>query len=311
MQQLGFAACLTKPVRQPELFGCLSAVLADTAVVQPAQTIVTRQFCRELRRGVVRILLAEDNITNQQVAVGILRKLGLKADAVANGAEAVKALQDLPYDLVLMDVQMPVMDGIEATLLIREPQSAVANHQIPIIAMTASAMQGDRERFLEAGMNDYVSKPVSPQSLAEVLDKWLPKETAATAVQPPGVTEKPASASVENPQPPVFDKAGMLGRLMDDEDLARSVAEGFLTDIPRQIDTLRGFLAVGDATGAERQAHTIKGASANVGGEALRAVATEMENAARAGDLNAVRARLAGLETEFSRLEQAMCSFRV
>jgi HPt (histidine-containing phosphotransfer) domain-containing protein len=125
------------------------------------------------------------------------------------------------------------------------------------------------------------------------------------------VTEKPASASVENPQPPVFDKAGMLGRLMDDEDLARSVAEGFLTDIPRQIDTLRGFLAVGDATGAERQAHTIKGASANVGGEALRAVATEMENAARAGDLNAVRARLAGLETEFSRLEQAMCSFRV
>jgi PAS domain S-box-containing protein len=311
MQQLGFAACLTKPVRQSELFGCLSSVLADTVVAQPTQPIVTRQVGRELRRGVVRILLAEDNITNQQVAVGILRKLGLKPDAVANGAEAVKALQNLPYDLVLMDVQMPVMDGIEATRLIRKPQSAVANHRIPIIAMTASAMQGDRERFLEAGMNDYVSKPVSPQSLAEVLDKWLPKDTAATAGQTSGVTETPVSVSVEYPQPPVFDKAGMLGRLMDDEDLARSVAEGFLTDIPRQIDTLRGFLAVGDAPGAERQAHTIKGASANVGGEALRAVATEMENAARAGDLNAVRARLAGLVTEFDRLEQAMCSFRV
>jgi CheY-like chemotaxis protein len=130
---------------------------------------------------VVRILLAEDNITNQQVAVGILKKLGLRADAVANGAEAVKALEALPYDLVLMDVQMPEMNGLEATRHIRNPQSAVRNHQIPIIAMTAGAMQGDREKCLEAGMNDYVSKPISPQALAEALDKWLPREAAADA----------------------------------------------------------------------------------------------------------------------------------
>ena len=123
-----------------------------------------------------RILLAEDNITNQQVALGILKKLGLRADAVANGAEALKALETIPYDLVLMDVQMPVMDGLEAPgrSAIRNPQSAIT--QIPIIAMTAHAMQGDRERCLEAGMNDYVSKPVSPQALAEVLARWLPKK---------------------------------------------------------------------------------------------------------------------------------------
>jgi len=176
MQEIGFAAYLIKPVRHSEILDCLSAVLAGTDAAQHAQPIVTRHTIREMRRGGVRILLAEDNITNQQVAVGIMKKLGLRTDAVANGAEAVTALETLPYDLVLMDVLMPVMDGLEATRAIRNPQSAVRNHQIPIIAMTAGAMQGDREKCIEAGMNDYVSKPIYPQALAEALDKWLPKE---------------------------------------------------------------------------------------------------------------------------------------
>ena len=113
------------------------------------------------------------------MALGILKKLGLRADAVANGAEAVKALETIPYDLVLMDVQMPEMDGLEATRQIRDPQSAVLNHGIPIIAMTAHAMQGDRERCLEAGMNDYVSKPVDPRALAEAIDKYLSQKPCA------------------------------------------------------------------------------------------------------------------------------------
>ena len=142
--------------------------------------IVTRHAIRELRRGAARILLAEDNITNQQVAVGLLKRLGLRADAVADGAEAVKALESLPYDLVLMDVQMPVLDGLEATRQIRNPHSAVLNHEVPIIAMTANAMQSDRNECLDAGMNDYVSKPVSRRALAEALDRWLPKEAAGT-----------------------------------------------------------------------------------------------------------------------------------
>jgi CheY-like chemotaxis protein/HPt (histidine-containing phosphotransfer) domain-containing protein len=232
-----------------------------------------------------RILLAEDNITNQQVALGILKKLGLRADAVANGAEAVKALESIPYDLVLMDVQMPVMDGIEATRQIRSPQSAVPNRGIPIIAMTAHAMQRDREHCLEAGMNGYVSKPVSPQALAEVLARWLPKKS-----------------------PVVFDRAAMLGRLMNDEALAQVVTESFLDDMPRQIAALRGYLDAWDARGAQRQAHTIRGASANVSGEALRALAFEMEQAGQAGDLISVAAHMDELEREFARLKQAMAS---
>jgi len=305
MQEIGFAAYLTKPVRQTELLGCLSAVMAGTVVGSLTQPLVTRHRVREIRRGVVRILLAEDNITNQLVAVGILKKLGLRADAVANGLEAVKALETVPYDLVLMDVQMPELNGIEATLRIRDPNSAVRNHQIPIIAMTANAMQGDREKCLEAGMNDYVSKPISPPALAEVLDKWLPQETAAATQQPVVQSEQVAAASAA----PIFDQAGMLARMMDDEELARTVAGGFLEDLPKQITILKDFLKAGDVPGSERQAHSIKGASANVGGEALRAVALEMEQAAKAGDLQSVAARLPELDNRLALLSEAMNEF--
>ena len=278
---------------------------------QPAgagpQPITTRLAAREtlnLFAGrKARILLAEDNITNQQVAVGILKKFGLRADAVANGAEALQALETIPYDLVLMDVQMPVMDGLEATRQIRDPQSAVRHHAIPIIAMTAHAMQGDRERCLEAGMNDYLSKPVSPQALAEVLARWLPKKNEEVKMLPAGVTSPPVPPAV---LPVVFDRAGMLERFSNDEDLARVVTESFLNDIPRQIQALRAYVDAWEAPGAERQAHTIKGASAAVGGEALSALAFEMEKSGKAGDLGSVAARMDDLEREFVRLKEAM-----
>ena len=309
MQEAGFAAYLVKPTRQSDLFDCLSAVLAGAAVAQPARPIVTRHAIRELRRGAVRILLAEDNITNQHVALGILKKLGLRADAVADGAEAIKSLESLPYDLVLMDVQMPEMDGLEATRHIRDPRSAVLQHGIPIIAMTAHALQGDREECLAAGMDDYVTKPVSPQSLAEALDRWLPREDTARPAHAPTGPEAAAPAAAGDHEAPVFDRAGMLARLMGDEDLARTVVNGFLEDVPRQIEALRSYLGAGDVAGAFRQAHTMKGASANVGGEALRAAALEMEKAGRAGDLEAVAARLPDIESQFARLKEAMHDF--
>jgi CheY-like chemotaxis protein len=185
MEQIGFAAYLVKPTRQSELFGCLSAVLAAPTAAQPARPIITapspRQMLNRFASRKARILLAEDNITNQHVAVAILRNMGLKADVVANGAEAVSALNTLPYDLVLMDVQMPELDGLEATLQIRSPRSRVLNPRVPIIAMTAGAMQGDREKCLAAGMDDYVTKPVAAHILAEVLERWLPKSPVAVA----------------------------------------------------------------------------------------------------------------------------------
>jgi PAS domain S-box-containing protein len=305
MEAIGFAAYLVKPTRQSDLFDSLSTVLARAAMEPARQRIVTRHAIREMRRGAVRILLAEDNLTNQQVALGILRKLGLHADTAADGAEAIAALEARRYDLVLMDVQMPEMDGLEATRRIRDPRSAVVNHEIPIIAMTAHAMQGDRELCLEAGMDDYVTKPISPQTLADALDRWLPREES---LQPAPIGAEPATVAqaVAAAPLPSFDRAGLMERLMGDDELASIVIDGFLEDAPKLILALGACLRAGDAPGAMRQAHTIKGASATVGGEALRAVAGEIERDATAGDLASAGDRLEDLESAFDRLREAM-----
>ena len=307
MEEMGFAAYLTKPVRKSDLFDCLSVLLADSRTETQTKSLITRHSLREMHRGAARILLAEDNPVNQEVAVGILARQGWRVDAVANGKETVRALEEIPYDLVLMDVQMPEMDGLEAAQAIRNDASKVLNRDIPIIAMTAHSMQGDRERCLEAGMNDYVSKPVSAQELVDMVMRWLP----ATRRKVPGRADvierlqQPALAAVST-ETPVFDRADMMTRLMNDELLARDVVATFLDDIPRQIGRLRTLLDTGDAKGAGYQAHAIKGAAANIGGEALRAVAFEMEASCRAGGLAAARARLEELETQFDLLREAM-----
>jgi CheY-like chemotaxis protein len=190
-RQIGFSAYVTKPIQHRELKAVLSLALARQDEIEPEPTI-SRHSSREKMNLFIdrkaRILLAEDDVTNRLVVLGILKKMGLCADAVFNGAEALIALQSKSYDLVLMDVNMPVMNGFEATKRIRNYEKMMMEDNkmvnylpsfssiIPIIAMTANAMQGDRELCLEAGMNDYITKPISPQALVEVLEKWLPKD---------------------------------------------------------------------------------------------------------------------------------------
>ena len=301
---IGFSAYLTKPVRQSDLFDCLGAVLAGKPepVPKASRPLITRHAIREMRRLNGKILLAEDDPTNQRVARGILGRLGLHVDLVENGAEAIQALSHWDYDLVLMDIQMPDMDGLETTQRIRDSETGVRNTAIPIIAMTAHAMEGDRERCIRAGMSDYLSKPVTLDALQAALEKWLPHHPAPQSDPPPARTDDPAAET----EPPPFDEAVMVRRLMGDRTLVAEVIRVFLDHIPRRIGELEGCLSAGDAESALRQAHTIKGSSANVGAEALRAVAEAMEKAVRDGDLAGAEARIPELKARFEQLKEKM-----
>lgn len=175
VRKLGFSAYLTKPVRNNDLHDCIAQVMGLVCASKQDQQhkLITRHTIRESRRAHCKILIAEDNVVNQQVAKGILKKLGYNADIVNNGHEAIAALTHQHYDIVLMDCHMPELDGYQATAEIRNLDSSVLNHQIPIIALTAAAMEGDKERCLQAGMNDYVSKPITPSAIQATLEKWL------------------------------------------------------------------------------------------------------------------------------------------
>jgi len=262
LEKNGFSACLTKPVKQSRLYDCLVTVLGFTETtkdkIKPVLTPTKKKDGTN-----IRILLAEDNIINQKVALKVLEKLGYHADAVANGEEAVKTLETIPYDLVFMDCQMPVMDGYEATKAIRNRHSVIRNHDIAIIAMTANAMKGDREKCLAVGMNDYVSKPISPQELSDVLEKWL-----SPAEKKEEESNRKAE-TMDNDTEKVFDRAALLNRLMDDEDLLVDILKEFITNTPELIAKLKESVEAGDTEDARRFAHTLKGSASNVSANIL------------------------------------------
>ncbi|MBD3347310.1 MAG: response regulator [Chitinivibrionales bacterium] len=300
----GFAASLTKPVRRSELFNTLRTILADKSSATEG-SMVTCHSLKENSWNTNRILLVEDNFTNQQVAMAMLKKLGIPAEAVTNGIQAVEALKSKHYDLVLMDVQMPEMDGHTATREIRNLKFEIPNYDLPIIAMTAHAMQGDREECLAAGMNDYIAKPIEPNALEKVLEKWLERgwETKEKG------DEKSKTGNDnrrDHNKPPFWDKEIMLKRLAGDKDLARTIIAGFLDDIPKQIRNLRLAVDKGDIKDAERLAHGIKGAASNISAESLQKAAWGLEKAGNEKNIEALQSGFPVLENEFARLKPVL-----
>jgi CheY-like chemotaxis protein len=248
-----------------------------------------------------RILVVEDNPVNRTVALMQLQKLGYRASAAVNGAEAIQALEQGSYDLVLMDCQMPVMDGFEATRRIR----ASGHPGIPVIALTANAMQSDRERCLAAGMNDYMAKPMELRQLADILDKWLSvalPSCIATADSSPPESDKTEVVSRTS----VFNIDALLGRLMGDRQLAAILLGGFLADAPSQLSKLRARLDEADAPGIRLQAHTLKGAAATVAAEDLCAIATALERAATGVELDRCGALLPCAVEELERFRRTL-----
>jgi len=301
-QKAGFSAYLCKPVLHGELRCCLNLIMAKNA----KSVLVTRHTVREAARSRlpdfsgrdIRILLAEDNITNQQVALGILQNLGLGADTVVNGVEALDALRRTPYDLVLMDVQMPRMDGLECTRAIRDASSTVLNRDIPVIAMTAHAQAEKRRQCLEAGMNDFVPKPISVKELAAALERWL----SASAERPVHSETDESARQDRGPELAVWDRQSLLDRILNDEFLEKTIVSGFREDAATRLELVRIKLDQADFEEVVMQAHSLKGAAANLGAEKLRKAAADLESAARQSDAPGCQARLRVMEESLAEL---------
>jgi len=279
MAQGNFAASLTKPVKAAQLYEVLLSVLGLTAAPQLVQPPRTAYDATMAERLPLRILLAEDNVVNQKVATKTLAKLGYRADVAANGLEVLAALARQPYDAVLMDVQMPELDGLGASRRIR--------HEVPparqprIIAMTANAMQSDRELCLAAGMDDYISKPVRIEELVAALERGPGHErTPATAARTTGAVDL---AVLEGIQASLGDGSPTI---------VVEIIDLFLNDLPIQIETLRQSIAQGDTPVIQRVAHTIKASAATIGAHALATQCEELESLTHMGDLHEASARI-------------------
>jgi CheY-like chemotaxis protein/HPt (histidine-containing phosphotransfer) domain-containing protein len=311
LRAAGFAAVLLKPVGRSLLLDTLMDVLLGDAVGETTPEVVEEQAAIAERRR-LRILLAEDNAVNRTVAVKALERFGHEVVAVVDGAGAVAAWGDGAFDAILMDCQMPVLDGYEATARIREGEQAAGRGRTPIIALTANAMAGDRERCLIAGMDDHLPKPLQRKALAKMLDQWVAEESPAGSVVKfvPSPTDAGEGEANDSPSGRADRAVPLdLGRLAeiagDDEGFARELVTLFLEDAAIHLNTLTAAIERGEAEVVGEIAHTLKGSASNVGAEPIRGLAYEMEQHGRNRELSGVESVLAAMRRELERLREA------
>ena len=286
---LGFSGFFHKPVIDSDLYDALALILnssdedADSIVTHDGVVAMRNASCSDTESQLAHcenkhVLLVEDNEINQMVAIGILEDLGLSADIANNGLEALQILKqtpkDKPYALILMDCQMPQMDGYEATKRIRNGDAGIHTKNMTIVAMTANAMQGDKEKCIDAGMNDYLTKPIEEQLLAACLVKWLcPRLDKNTS----------DSADSLNAQqtPQVWDKADLLSRMRNKSDRVTRIVQLSIKNLPAYVDQLGDHIRNEDIACIINSAHTIKGAMANISGKEMESLSAEMETLAK------------------------------
>jgi signal transduction histidine kinase/DNA-binding response OmpR family regulator len=300
LRRAGVEANLTKPVRRSTLFNALAGVLSGTRQTAPA--LAAADAASGPAKFAGRILLVEDNPVNQAVAQAMLQTLGIGADLAVNGREAVEAVGRDAYDLVLMDCQMPEMDGYMATQRIRELEARGAvrspsRRRLPIVALTAHAAAGDRRRCLDAGMDDYLNKPFSLDQLQAALSRWL---------QPGSIAEQapPAAAASSVKAEDVLDPSTLetLRKLRRDgqPDLIAQLFRIYLADSPRLAEVVRTAAAKSDAVAFTKAAHTLKSSSANIGARRFSAICSQLQDLGRAGDCARAMALLPAFEAEYA-----------
>ena len=289
LHELGFSAYLTKPVKQSHLYDCLAKVNGQTITEgREKAPLITRHSLREARKASLKILVAEDNPVNQLVASKILEKLGYRADMVANGAEAIEAMTRIPYSLVFMDCQMPIKDGYETASEIRAGRFSILNPDVVIIAMTANALKGDREKCIQAGMDDYISKPVTPKSVAEALERWSEK------LMPDEGPVQPSSG--------VFNREKLEEDFEGDTDTIREILRMFLDTARGNMEELSRAIRSREHLQVKILAHTLKGSALNVGAEKFSEAAARLEKLAGGEDLANAEVLYRVMDSEFDRL---------
>ena len=296
-KQSGFSGYLTKPIRKGQLQYCLETVmgLPGSDTLTAPQPLVTSHFLNDLhRQQAIRILVVDDHQVNQQLGVLMVERLGCRADVAGNGHEALEAYSRIPYDLILMDCQMPELDGYEATKKIREAENVkhevkeegspdalhfTAEH-VPIIAVTANAMQGDREKCLQAGMDDYLSKPIRPEELSHVLAKWLPKsESLSSPIAENSQAFISSSPSNSNSSDVINHETLAELESLGGREFLQTISQKFLKDALECVTFIEEALENQDLTKVKEAAHGLKGISRNMGADALAQVALDIENA--------------------------------
>ncbi len=281
----GIAAYLPKPIQKQMLHNCLTLLRTGgkTLTNETHPKIITRHTISEAQRRELKILLVEDNATNQLVAKTILEKLSFRVDLAENGQLAVKAMASRPYDIILMDCEMPVMDGYEATRLIRQKEddggaASPPGRRVPIIAMTAHAMKGAQEKCLQAGMDDYLAKPIEAQELINIIEKWL-----NIFIESQKQTNNKTDSS-ETEKVPVYDRAKFLNKMKGMEAALPKIIEAFRRSAPDNLQKLKNAIEAGDGSLVRMYAHAIKGAAGQICAMASQEVAHQLETAALAED---------------------------
>jgi CheY-like chemotaxis protein len=314
-----FAAFLHKPLKPSQLYNVLISLFAEQeharSVLTPTEA-TGGPFDGELgQRLPLRILLAEDNTVNQKLAVRLLERIGYRADVAANGLEVLEALQRQHYDVILMDVQMPDMDGLEATRAIQEGWPPEQRPRI--VAMTANAMQGDREECLAAGMHDYLTKPIQFKALQEVLERaglWAKRRTTPlqSLQELPEVASPTPDDARQEEATPALDLA-VLAELRQfqgegEPDIVQELTEAFQLETPPLLQALRQAVVEGQPEQLKRASHNLKGSSNNLGARTMAALSAELETIAKNGTLEGARELVIRLEQEYQRVCQTLAA---
>jgi len=307
-KKLGVSGYMCKPVRRVELMDGILQALSLTDQKAERRRPETRPEWEKSDRP-LRVLLTEDNLINQKLAIRLLEKRGHSVVVADNGRLALDALQEEAFDVVLMDVQMPELDGFEATALIRKREQQSGGH-VPVIAMTAHAMKGDRERCLEAGMDDYVSKPLQPAELFDRIERVAEKfpqettfETSRARPEEPAKTSEPVSRLEASA---IFDKAKALDHVGGDEELLAEIINEFCGQYPKMLDQLREAIATGDTPSLRRIAHTLKGNAGTLGAAPAYQIAERLEQIGQRGDLTGAKQQCDDLESALEELRTAL-----